>query len=588
MATVNISLGQNIASAIGANPAGTTYQLAAGIYYGQQFQQKLGDVFIGDPGGGTIISGAWKITSWTGSGSTWKATTGTNDINTSQTTLPAPQTSAVFTGSISGTTLTVTAITSGTIQTNGQIWNGAGTIPVLQTITGQLSGTSGGVGTYSLTISATVASGTIYETSGTGSIATSAGNFANFVEDLYVDGVRYTRIAAPGPAGANRFWVNPSDHSVNVNSNLTGHLVEYACLPILSSDGGPGANQNVSWSNITVEKYATNPQLGSLHGVVGWTITNCTFRYVHGAGVNVSYGTTLKNCLITQNGQCGIEGAWGSGIVVKNCEISYNNWANFDYLWDAGGLKIVTSSDTQLIGNYVHDNVGPGLWADIDSVGWIVTGNNCVNNVGPGIMYEISHGRTKISRNVCTNNGGPGIYLSNSHDIECWGNLINISSSNSHGLNGFSGGGGIVGQQADRGSSIYDARNLNVHDNIIVHSGDTARDGVFCYFAYTFTPNNIWNNNVYIVPNTTGTYWEFDPSNGTAGGTSNVTWSQLQAAGVYETSGSQMVGSEVGTTALLTIFADGQPTGSITPSDVRTMILTLFGMLSSNKAPYTA
>ena len=64
--------------------------------------------------------------------------------------------SALFTGSISGTTLTVTAVTQGTIGANQSLF---GLNVTEQTvITGQLTGTTGGIGTYSVNLSQTVAS----------------------------------------------------------------------------------------------------------------------------------------------------------------------------------------------------------------------------------------------------------------------------------------------------------------------------------------------------------------------------------------------------------------------------------------------
>ena len=70
--------------------------------------------------------------------------------------------SSNFTGSISGTTLTVTAITSGTLL-QGQILTGIGVTNLTQ-ILNQLTGVSGGIGTYTVNISQSVSSGTILGT----------------------------------------------------------------------------------------------------------------------------------------------------------------------------------------------------------------------------------------------------------------------------------------------------------------------------------------------------------------------------------------------------------------------------------------
>jgi hypothetical protein len=63
---------------------------------------------------------------------------------------------AAFTASISGTTMTVTAIASGTIVT-GRFLNGASVLPSTQ-IVEQLTGTTGSTGTYRVTVSQTLGS----------------------------------------------------------------------------------------------------------------------------------------------------------------------------------------------------------------------------------------------------------------------------------------------------------------------------------------------------------------------------------------------------------------------------------------------
>ena len=73
---------------------------------------------------------------------------------------------ASFTGSISGTTLTVTGSVAGTIATGMTVQKTTGSgVAANTTITGQLTGTTGGIGTYSLSGSAqTVASTSMYGT----------------------------------------------------------------------------------------------------------------------------------------------------------------------------------------------------------------------------------------------------------------------------------------------------------------------------------------------------------------------------------------------------------------------------------------
>ena len=103
------------------------------------------------------------VFSWTRTGNTLNysissATTYCGSTYTTSGTTPIVITGAAtsFTGSISGSTLTVTAVASGTI-TVGQIISGTG-ISAGTTITALIWGGAGGTGTYSVSISQTVAS----------------------------------------------------------------------------------------------------------------------------------------------------------------------------------------------------------------------------------------------------------------------------------------------------------------------------------------------------------------------------------------------------------------------------------------------
>ncbi len=107
--------------------------------------------------GGTIIYGLYQTFNPTNSSTTYQIVAQDALANP----LPVPQTTstAIFTGSISGTTLTITAMTSGIVQTNQTVTGGSTSTATV--ILGQLTGTVGGVGTYLLNNSQTVGSTTL-------------------------------------------------------------------------------------------------------------------------------------------------------------------------------------------------------------------------------------------------------------------------------------------------------------------------------------------------------------------------------------------------------------------------------------------
>ncbi len=548
--TVNIS--QTVASCPMTN-RGTTYQLAAATYYGQNWNPNPYDIYLGAPDGTTTLSGAWKITSWSGSGSTWKATTGTWDGATGAA-LPTANTSAVFTASLnttSGGQMVVTAITSGTISptTNTMAYNAAGTIAAGTFITGQVSGTAGGVGTYSISVSQTVGSGTVYATQA--QYATYVSNTAPLVEDLWVAGTRYTRVAAPGPAAAGTWWLNPADNSVNVNANLTGTLVEYTPSSIAVITYAGNLNQpGVTFSNIIFEKFATQGPFGCILAADHYTFTNCTFRYCHGGGIHLGSGNNLINCFATGNGCVGVVGS-GANNTVNGCEISFNNALGFSPRWAAGGLKLTSSTNAIVTNNIVHDNAGPGVWGDIESSGWLVANNRIYNqtaygsqNDGVGLFYEISYGG-RFYGNYIYNNSSSGIYIANSPGCQVYANTIVVGLTNSTSDQAGAGGIDIINDIRGNGSDglPYQAVNNAIHDNVVIHTTDTSQDGFFCYQIIS-TPtnaNNTWQNNLYITSNATSSWWNFDVQNSASGGSHPFTWTTLQAAGTYETTGGNSV-----------------------------------------------
>jgi hypothetical protein len=167
-----------------------------------------------------------------------------------------------------------------------------------------------------------------------------------------------------------------------------------------------------------------------------------------------------------------------ANIVVSSNEIAYNNYRHdFDPGWEAGGTKFWGTSNLQVTNNYVHDNIGPGLWSDTDNVKTTYANNDIENNPGGGIAHEVSYDAV-IQDNTLKNNGIIFIYgweyqpqiLMNSSggaattggQIEITGNVV-ISGPD----------GGAVGlQQQDRSTDHasygpHIVQNVYVHDNTV-------------------------------------------------------------------------------------------------------------------------
>lgn len=288
-----------------------------------------------------------------------------------------------------------------------------------------------------------------------------------FSQDLFLDSVQLWQVTAIGDLEPGA-WFRDGE-SVYVADDPTNRTVEIS----KRSYAFVGSADDVVIRSIRVEKYATPAQEGTVQAQLpgegdrgdGWVLENLDVSLNHGAGIRSGDNTIIRDSYIHHNGQLGITGAGGTGLVIEGCEIAFNNTAGYEWEWEAGGVKVTNSDNVTFRDNVVHDNRGPGLWSDLDVVDALYVGNTVYDNVGPGIFHEIS-GAAVIRDNTVDRNGleksawlwGAGILVAGSSDVEVFGNVL---SGN---------GNGIAGIQQDRGSGPYGERllaNLFVHDNTI-------------------------------------------------------------------------------------------------------------------------
>jgi parallel beta-helix repeat protein len=258
---------------------------------------------------------------------------------------------------------------------------------------------------------------------------------------------------------------------------------------------------NVTIRNLVIQNYNPPLQDGAIRGdwnaSTGWVIEyNEVKNNRGGAGIYVSNQSTIRNNYVHHNGQIGILGR-GNGAVVTGNEIAFNNTGGNDPNWAAGGTKFFYSERMRFDNNYVHDNMGPGIWFDINNIDCIIDGNRVENNTHAGIFYEISFG-AKIRNNRVVANGGTGsiarsgILVSASPNVEVYGNTLSGNSN------------GIVGLQANRTDAPTNVgkplvSGLWVHDNNVSQSRgvtglvDQVGDGGI------FSRNNKFDRNTYYV-----------------------------------------------------------------------------------------
>jgi hypothetical protein len=296
-----------------------------------------------------------------------------------------------------------------------------------------------------------------------------------------------------------------------------------------------------SWMTITANhvvidgftmRYANNGnQTGALRvgdGVSFVTLRELDLSFANGGAV--AYGgandTILRDSAIHDNGQLGVHlgrDLGGTTHGYRNALIGnriYGNntrkvdWPGYpDQIGESGALKATLQHDLLIEGNEVHNNLGNGIWLDVDNQDAMIRGNRSHHNSGPGIMDETSR-RTKITGNAVWENGwgpygpiwgwGAGILVSTSKDTEVW---ANTSAWNYAGI-------WVISQNRSDSPGVT---GIYVHDNVVASEQPTAGNDRFGLFwgqdfagtMYVSASNNRGSNNAFYYPAPENQYARF-------------------------------------------------------------------------------
>jgi parallel beta-helix repeat protein len=183
-----------------------------------------------------------------------------------------------------------------------------------------------------------------------------------------------------------------------------GHTSSYA---VYGDSASPGPS-DVTVRGFVVQNFSTPLQRGAIqdYNGPGWIIQGNHVTKNAAAGVATGDKVQVLRNLIDHNGQEGFS-AHGNGGLYQGNEIAYNNFnLAVNATWEAGGGKAWGTDNLTFKFNHVHDNGGPGLWADTNNINTTFDGNTVSNNWGPGIYEEISYNAT-ITNNIVTGNSMP-------------------------------------------------------------------------------------------------------------------------------------------------------------------------------------
>jgi hypothetical protein len=350
-----------------------------------------------------------------------------------------------------------------------------------------------------------------------------------YIQDLFVDNVLQVPAANTQGMKPGAWYFDRAHGNVYLAINPAGHTVELGMQEYAFYGNATGVQLN----NLIVEKYATPAQTGAVGGPVvrsanGWVVNKVEARWNHGRGISLGGSNSqILNSFIHHNGQLGIS-LYGANCSAINNEISWNNYAGFNPGWEAGGSKFWATTNLQVKSNYVHDNIGAGLWTDNNNVGTLYDSNTVINNLGPGITHEISYNAI-IRNNTVKGNGNTStvwlwnsqIGVQNSSNVEVYGNIVEVPAAGGNGI-------GIINQNRGTGTQgPWVAANNYVHNNTITYLGTHGETGYVNDTGGSLSAGNRFNFNHYIVKSGGTGHWTWNPV---------LNWSQFLAMG-QETNG---------------------------------------------------
>jgi len=321
--------------------------------------------------------------------------------------------------------------------------------------------------------------------------------------DVFVDGVHLLPVASRVALVVGTVYVDQRAHRAYIAQDPTGHTVEEAVADAIFS-GGEG------WTvdGLTVQKAANRVQYGAVEGD-NITVKNAEIRLNHGVGVYGHDHSTIADNFIHDNGQMGFSG-YGGPIAITGNEIAHNNKDSFEWQDEAGGGKCYKCPNVTISGNYVHDNVGPGIWCDTDCIHATIASNLVERNTGPGIYYEISYDGV-IRDNVLTNNAtdlqanplhvGGGIAVDTSSNVDVFGNTLADNAN------------GIIAISTHRGVGYYGAhvlKNVRIHDNTVRQTSGVIGmvNHVGSARSWSAQGNGFYHNTYFLGPNVRMFLWQ--------------------------------------------------------------------------------
>ena len=199
-------------------------------------------------------------------------------------------------------------------------------------------------------------------------------------EDVYMDNVPLRQVTDLSQLRSRRFYFDYAADTIYLADNPAGHRVEATIAPRSFS----GVPSRVQVKGLRIEKFSNPAQTACAGGSRSGLFAGNEVRFCHGIGVVAYDNQSHQEQLDPRHGPDGRQRPWFDGGLFENNEISHNNRMGFNTSWEAGGSKFRSTTRLSVKGNYVHDNIGSGLWTDIDNIDTLYERNIVVRNSGEG------------------------------------------------------------------------------------------------------------------------------------------------------------------------------------------------------------
>ncbi|WP_328973272.1 right-handed parallel beta-helix repeat-containing protein [Streptomyces sp. NBC_00239] len=219
------------------------------------------------------------------------------------------------------------------------------------------------------------------------------------------------------------FWLRPGTH--RLEPDRYAQVIPKAGNSYLGAPGavfdGRKTNQyafgggagNVTIRYLTVQNFVAPQNEGVVNhdSADGWVIEHTAIQHNAGAGLMAGARQRVRANCLRGNGQYGLNayksGDPISGLVVEGNEIVANNTDDWERRRPGcgctGGVKFWAVDGADVRGNWVHDNRGPGLWADTNNNDFRIEDNVLEANDGAALIYETSYNAV-IRRNTIRRN----------------------------------------------------------------------------------------------------------------------------------------------------------------------------------------